>query len=106
MERAGTVQGSERFDDYVDLVALKGLHALKATVKAYEQDNMSDQLGVANSFVMDMPAAFTALQKQNQFNRDACPYVAIMYPNILFPITYPKHCRNSYNVKHKDIKKK
>src|SRR5699024_9929312 len=55
MERAGTVQGSERFDDYVDLVALKGLHALKATVKAYEQDNMSDQLGVANSIVMDMP---------------------------------------------------
>jgi len=104
MERAGTVQGSERFDDYVDLVALKGLHALKATVKAYEQDNMSDQLGVANSIVMDMPAAFTALQKQNQFNRDAWPYVAMMYPNMLFPITYRKHGANANNVKPKDIK--
>src|SRR5690625_7833718 len=104
MERAGTVQGSERFDDYVDLVALKGLHALKATVKAYEQDNMSDQLGVANSSVMDMPAAFTALQKQNQFNRDAWPYVGMMYPNMLIPITCWTQRPNGKNVNPTDGK--
>ncbi|HLR63259.1 MAG TPA: RNase A-like domain-containing protein [Lentibacillus sp.] len=104
MERAGTVQGSGRFDDYVDLMALEGLPALKATVKAYEQDNMSDQLGLANSIETDIPAEFTALQKQNQFNRDAWPYVAMMYPNMLFPITYRKHGANANNVKPKDIK--
>src|SRR5690625_7924339 len=104
MERAGTVQGSERFDDYVDLVALKGLHALKATVKAYEQDNMSDQLGVANSIVMDMPAAFTAVQEQNQFNGDALPFVAMMYPKMLFPITYRNDGADAYNAKPKDKK--
>ncbi|WP_268811338.1 hypothetical protein [Virgibacillus dakarensis] len=43
-------------------------------------------MGFYRNTLVDKPAEFTALQKQNQFNRDAWPFVAMMYPNMMFPI--------------------
>ncbi|MGY0691940.1 hypothetical protein ACW2QC_04005 [Virgibacillus sp. FSP13] len=43
------------------------------------------------------------MRKQNQFNRVAGPYVMMMYPNMLFPITYRNH--SAGNVHPGDISK-
>ncbi|MGY0691937.1 hypothetical protein ACW2QC_03990 [Virgibacillus sp. FSP13] len=53
--------------------------------------------------LIDTPVTYAALRKQNQFNRVAGPYVMMMYPNMLFPITYRNH--SAGNVHPGDISK-
>ncbi|WP_106496437.1 hypothetical protein [Lentibacillus sp. Marseille-P4043] len=48
-------------------------------------------IGFYQNMLTDTPITYAALRKQNQFNRVAGPYVLMMYPNMLFPITYRNH---------------
>ncbi|MGY0691930.1 ribonuclease YeeF family protein [Virgibacillus sp. FSP13] len=60
-------------------------------------------IGFYQNMLADTPVTYAALRKQNQFNRVAGPYVMMMYPNMLFPITYRNH--SAGNVHPGDISK-
>ncbi len=60
-------------------------------------------IGFYQNMLTDTPITYAALRKQNQFNRVAGPYVMMMYPNMLFPITYRNY--SAGNVHPGDISK-
>ncbi|WP_158701668.1 ribonuclease YeeF family protein [Lentibacillus sp. Marseille-P4043] len=60
-------------------------------------------IGFYQNMLTDTPITYAALRKQNQFNRVAGPYVMMMYPNMLFPITYRNY--SAGNVHLGDISK-
>ncbi|WP_159457863.1 ribonuclease YeeF family protein [Virgibacillus dakarensis] len=114
-----TVEGLYDLDDS-QTSALESVEKQLETMKGYITDiqavftngeislqNMdgytAEGMGFYRNTLVDKPAEFTALQKQNQFNRGAWPFVAMMYPNMMFPITYRNHGKYINNVTPKDI---